>query len=154
MEFAQLGLPYPPVPERQAALVETIEIIRGVWGSEPFTYHGQFHSTEQERILPRPRQTPGPPLILAGAGERTAPRLVARYADACNFGPGHATGLAQLPDDVRHKNAVLDRYCREIGRDPRSVMRSHFTSWLTLAPTAVADCAKLDRYYPQGLNAG
>ncbi len=29
-EFAQLGLPFPSVPERQAALVEYVEIIRGV----------------------------------------------------------------------------------------------------------------------------
>lgn len=151
-EFAQLGLPFPSVPDRQAAMAETIEIIRGVWGAEPFTYHGAYHTTELERILPLPRQVPGPPLVLAGAGERTALRLVARYADACNFGPGHATGLARTAEDVRHKNAVLDRYCQEIGRDPRSILRTHFTSWLMLAPTAAAARAKRDRYYPHGLS--
>ena len=151
-EFAQLGLPFPRVPERQAALAETIEIILGVWGPQPFTYHGRFHHTEHERIVPPPRQSPGPPLILAGAGERTALRLVARYADACNFGPGHATGLARTPEAVRHKNDVLDRYCLESGRDPRSVLRTHFTTWLMLAPTEAAARAKLDHYYPEGVN--
>lgn len=151
-EFARLGLPFPTVPERQAALAETIEIIRGVWGSEPFTYRGQYHSTEDERILPPPLQRPSPPLILAGAGERTALRLVARYADACNFGPGHATGRARSADDVRHKNAVLDGYCLELGHDPRSVLRTHFTNWLMLAPTASAARAKRDHYYPEGIN--
>ncbi len=151
-EFAQLGLPFPPVAERQAALAEAIEIIQGVWGPEPFTYLGSYHATEQERIQPPPRQVPGPPLILAGSGERTALRLVARYADACNFGPGHATGLARTPEDVRHKNAVLDRYCVEVGRTPRSVLRTHFTSWLMLAPTMEAARAKLNHYYPDGIN--
>jgi alkanesulfonate monooxygenase SsuD/methylene tetrahydromethanopterin reductase-like flavin-dependent oxidoreductase (luciferase family) len=151
-EFAQLGLPFPAVPERQAALAESIEIIRGVWGPQPFTYHGQHHSTERERVVPPPVQEPGPPLILAGAGERTALRLVARYADACNFGPGHATGLVRTSDEVRRKNDVLDRYCREVGRDPRSVLRTHFTSWLMLAPTEAAARAKLDHYYPEGIN--
>ena len=102
--------------------------------------------------MPTPRQVPGPPLILAGAGERTALRLVARYADACNFGPGHATGLARTSQDVRRKNDVLDEYCRQVDRDPASVLRSHFTSWLMIAPTEAAARDKLDRYYPEGLN--
>jgi alkanesulfonate monooxygenase SsuD/methylene tetrahydromethanopterin reductase-like flavin-dependent oxidoreductase (luciferase family) len=151
-EFAQLGLPFPAVPQRQAALAESIEIIRGVWGPDPFTYRGNYHSTEGERVVPPPVQRPAPPLILAGGGERTALRLVARYADACNFGPGHATGLARTSDDVRRKNGVLDRYCQEVGRDPRSVLRTHFTSWLMLAPTDTAARAKLDHYYPEGIN--
>jgi alkanesulfonate monooxygenase SsuD/methylene tetrahydromethanopterin reductase-like flavin-dependent oxidoreductase (luciferase family) len=151
-EFAQLGLPFPSVPERQAALAESVEIIRGVWGPEPFSYRGHYHSTERERVVPSPVQQPAPPLILAGSGERTALRLVARYADACNFGPGHATGLVRTSDEVRRKNGVLDRYCREVGRDPRSVLRTHFTSWLMLAPTETAVRAKRDSYYPEGIN--
>ena len=151
-EFAQLGLPFPPVPERQAALAEAIEIIRGAWGTEPFSYQGRYHSTELQQIFPPPVQRPSLPLILAGAGERTALRLVARYADACNFGPGHATGLARSIDDVKHKNSVLDRYCTEVGRDPRTVLRTHFTSWLMLASTESAARAKLAHYYPQGIN--
>lgn len=151
-ELAQLGLPFPSVPERQAALAEAIEIIRGVWGTEPFSFSGKYHSTEAERMLPPPVQRPSPPIILAGGGERTALRLVAHYAHACNFGPGHATGLTRTTEDVRHKNAVLDRYLLEAGRDPRSVLRTHFTSWLMIAPTASAARAKLDRYYPEGIN--
>src|SRR5215216_4412671 len=68
-EFAQLGLDFPPVPQRQAALTESIEIIRGVWGSEPYSYRGQFHTTERERVVPPPVMQPSPPIILAGAGE-------------------------------------------------------------------------------------
>jgi alkanesulfonate monooxygenase SsuD/methylene tetrahydromethanopterin reductase-like flavin-dependent oxidoreductase (luciferase family) len=151
-EFAQLGLPFPPVPERQRALAESIEIILGVWGDQPFTYQGEFYSTENGWVQPPPIQKPAPPLILAGAGERTALRLVARYADACNFGAGHSTGLARTADEVRHKNALLDKYCCEIDRDPGSVLRTHFTSWLMIAPSEKAAQAKRDRYYPNGLN--
>ena len=151
-EFAQLGLPFPPVPERQAALAESIEIIRGVWGPDRFSYHGHYHRTEREQVVPPPVQLPSPPLILAGSGERTALRLVARYADACNFGPGHATGLVRTADEVRRKNEVLDRHCQAVGRDPGTVLRTHFTSWLMLAPTEVAARAKLDHYYPEGIN--
>ena len=151
-EFAQLGLPFPAISERQAALAESIEIIRGVWGSEPFSYRGNYHTTERERVVPPPVQQPAPPLILAGSGERTAFRLVARYADACNFGPGHATGLVRTPEEIRRKNSVLDRHCHEAGRDPRTVLRTHFITWLMLAPTDEAARAKLNHYYPAGIN--
>lgn len=151
-EFAQLGLPFPPVPARQAALEEAIQIIRGVMGPQPFTFHGVHHSTEAEQVIPPPIQEGGLPLLLAGAGEKRALRLVARYADASNFGAGHSTGLLRTPNEVERRNAVLDRYCEEEGRDPRSVLRSHFTSWLMIGPTAAAARAKLDRYYPEGLN--
>ena len=151
-EFAQLGLPFPPVRERQAAMEEVLAIVRGVWGREPFTFHGQYHQTVDERVVPPPAQHPGPPLILAGAGERVALRLVAEHADACNFGPGHATGMARTPDDVRRKLAVLRRHCREVGRPYEHVLRTHFTTWLMLAETEAAARAKLDRYYPEGVN--
>lgn len=151
-EFAQLGLPFLSVPDRQKSLAEAIQIIRGVWGPEPFTFRGTFHSTVNGWVQPPPRQQPAPPLLLAGAGERTALRLVAQFADACNFGAGHSTGLARTVDAVRHKNTLLDRYCLDAGRDPRGVLRTHFTSWLMLAPTAAEARAKRDRYYPDGLN--
>ena len=151
-EFAQLGLPYPAVPDRQEALEETVQIIRGVWGPQPFSFRGKHYFTEEEQVMPPPLQQPGPPLILAGSGEKTALRLVAKYADACNFGSGHATGLVRTPADVRRKNTILDQYCLEAGRNPRSVLRSHFTSWLMLAPTESEAAAKRDRYYPNGLS--
>jgi alkanesulfonate monooxygenase SsuD/methylene tetrahydromethanopterin reductase-like flavin-dependent oxidoreductase (luciferase family) len=151
-EFAQLGIPFPPIPERQKALAETVEIIDGVWGREPFTFHGQFHSVTDARIVPPPIQQPRPPLILAGGGEGGGLRLVARFADACNFGPGHATGLARSADEVRRKLDALRRHCVAEGRPFASILRTHFTSWLMVAPDETSANAKRDRYYPQGLS--
>lgn len=151
-EFAQLGLPFPSVPQRQAALGEAIEIVRGVTGDAPFSFRGDHYQIEGARIEPPPRQDGGVPLVLAGAGERTALRLVARYANACNFGPGHATGLTRTPEDVRRKNDVLDQYSHDLGRNPDTILRTHFISWVMLAPTEAAAEQKLRSYYPHGLN--
>jgi alkanesulfonate monooxygenase SsuD/methylene tetrahydromethanopterin reductase-like flavin-dependent oxidoreductase (luciferase family) len=147
-EFAQLGLPFPPVPERQAALEEAIAILHGVWGDEPFTYAGRFFWTEEERVAPPPVQQPAPPLIIAGAGERVTLRQVARLADACNFGAGRQVGGVRTFDDVRHKLAVLRRHCDEVGRPYEAILKTHFTSWLMLAEDEAAVAAKVARYYP------
>lgn len=151
-EFARLGLPFPPVPARQAALAKAVAIVRGVWGPAPFSFAGEHHATVDERVTPPPVQPGGPPLILAGAGERVALRLVAEHADACNFGPGHATGLARTPEEVRRKLEVLRGHCEAVGRPSDQVLRTHFTTWLMLAETETAARAKLDRYYPHGVN--
>jgi len=44
--FAQLGLPFPTTRERQQALEETIQVVRGVSGTTPFTYKGTYARAE------------------------------------------------------------------------------------------------------------
>ncbi|MEX1157884.1 MAG: LLM class flavin-dependent oxidoreductase, partial [Thermomicrobiales bacterium] len=150
-EFGELGMPYPPTPERQAALEEALDIIAGVWGDEPFSYSGRHYQVTNARITPAPSEAPRPPLMIAGAGERVTLRQVARYADACNFGPSPQIGGVRTADDVRRKYAVLERHCREAGRPYSNILRTHFTPWLMIAETEAKAQAKLARYYPNGL---
>ena len=81
--------------------------------------------------LPRIRRRlgllqPGPvgrlPILIGGNGERRTLRLVAQYADMWN-GYGDA-------ETIRTKNAVIDRWCAEVGRDPREIER---TVWVERA---------------------
>lgn len=150
-EFGELGMPYPSTPERQAALEEALEIIAGVWGDEPFSFDGQHYQVTNARITPPPAEQPHPPLMIAGAGERVTLRQVARFADACNFGPSAQIGGVRTPDDVRRKFAVLERHCQDVGRRYEDVLRTHFTPWLMIAETESAAQEKLAHYYPEGL---
>jgi alkanesulfonate monooxygenase SsuD/methylene tetrahydromethanopterin reductase-like flavin-dependent oxidoreductase (luciferase family) len=62
-----------------------------------------------EKTLRRAERTA--PILIGGMGEKRTLRLVAEYADACN--------LFDIPDGgatVRHKLAVLERHCAEVGR--------------------------------------
>jgi alkanesulfonate monooxygenase SsuD/methylene tetrahydromethanopterin reductase-like flavin-dependent oxidoreductase (luciferase family) len=83
-EFERLGLQLPPARVRQAAVSDTIAILNGVWGSEPFTYRGNFFSAARTRVTPLPVQQPRPPILVAGGGERGTLRQVAQLADACS----------------------------------------------------------------------
>ncbi len=148
-EFGELGMAYPPTPERHAALVEALEIIAGVWGDAPFSYSGRHYQVTNARITPAPVEQPHPPLMIAGAGERVTLRQVAMYADACNFGPSPQIGGVRTPDDVRHKYAVLKQHCEAIGRPYDDILRTHFTPWLMIAETEAEAQAKLARYYPE-----
>ena len=62
------------------------------------------------------------PILIGGNGERRTLRLVAQYADMWN-GYGDA-------ETIRAKNDVIDRWCAELGRDPREIER---TVWIERA---------------------
>jgi probable F420-dependent oxidoreductase len=56
------------------------------------------------------------PILIGGEGERITLRLVAEHARMWNgFGP---------PERFRRKNEVLDRWCEDLGRDPKEVERT------------------------------
>ena len=60
-------------------------------------------------------------------GEKKTLRLVAQYADACNFfaGAGHET--------VRSKLDILKRHCEEVGRDYNEIEKTTLNT-IHLAP--------------------
>lgn len=148
-EFAQLGIPFEPVPTRQRALEEAIRILDGMFGHKPFVLAGETWSTTGAAAGKAVRAR-RPPLLIAGAGDRTL-RQVALYADVSNFGSSTNTGnVSEVA--VPERLAFLDRACEEIGRDPADILRSHFTSWLMLAGSRDLALAKRERYYPDGLS--
>ena len=56
------------------------------------------------------------PIMIGGSGEKVTLKLTAQYADAHNtFGP---------VDHFRQKMEVLDRWCAELGRNPRDIERT------------------------------
>ncbi len=56
------------------------------------------------------------PLLIGGSGEKVTLKMVAEQADAWNaFGP---------PESYARKNAILDQWCAEVGRDPAEIERT------------------------------
>jgi alkanesulfonate monooxygenase SsuD/methylene tetrahydromethanopterin reductase-like flavin-dependent oxidoreductase (luciferase family) len=68
-----------------------------------------------QRESPPPLRNPIP-ILIGGEGERITLRLAAQHAHIWNgFGPA---------ERFRIKNEALDRWCRELGRDPGEIERS------------------------------
>jgi alkanesulfonate monooxygenase SsuD/methylene tetrahydromethanopterin reductase-like flavin-dependent oxidoreductase (luciferase family) len=125
-EFAQLGLAYPPVRERQAALRDCLQVLPRLLGGEEVTLSGAHVRIDSAAIRPGPSQEPRVPILVAGGGEKVTLRQVAQYADASNFGAGDVIGSAWTLDDVRRKYLVLRGYCEAVGRPYDSVLRTYF----------------------------
>jgi alkanesulfonate monooxygenase SsuD/methylene tetrahydromethanopterin reductase-like flavin-dependent oxidoreductase (luciferase family) len=54
-----------PLEENRARFDEALEIIRLAWTQERVIYRGQFHEIENVAVVPRPVQTPHPPIRVA-----------------------------------------------------------------------------------------
>ncbi|MCB2073132.1 MAG: LLM class F420-dependent oxidoreductase [Novosphingobium sp.] len=108
-EHKGLGVPFPPLAERFERLEEALQICLQMWSDDNGPFHGKHYQLAETLCSPAPVSSPRPRIMIGGGGEKKTLRLVAQYADACNF--------FGSPDDVAHKIDVLRRHCDAVGRD-------------------------------------
>jgi F420-dependent oxidoreductase-like protein len=127
-EHKGLGVPFPPISERFARLEEALRICLQMWSDDNGPFHGKHYQLEATLCSPPPVSSPRPRIMIGGGGEKKTLRLVAQYADACNFfGP---------PGDVAHKIEVLRRHCDTVKRDIREI---EVTAFAEVADNGTAD---------------
>ena len=108
-EHKGLGLPFPPMSERFERLEECLQICLQMWSADNGAFAGKHYQLAETLCAPAPVSLPRPRIMIGGGGERKTLRLVAQYADACNF--------FGTPETVAHKIEVLRGHCDAVGRD-------------------------------------
>jgi len=114
-EHTAYGIELPEVAERLDRLEEACQVIRGLLDNDHTDFNGKHYRLEQAPLSPKPVRG-AMPLMIGGGGERRTLRIVAAYADEWNVWGD--------PEIMTHKNAVLDRHCAQVGRDPAAIQRS------------------------------
>lgn len=110
-EHHAFGVPYPPTAERFERLEEAVQICLQMWQGDESPFAGRHYQLTGATNCPAAVRKPRPPLMIGGDGERKTLKLVARYADACNF------NVHGDSDVAAHKLDVLKRHCDDEGRD-------------------------------------
>ncbi len=172
-EHKAYAIPFPPLGERFDRLTEQLSVIRGLWTTPPgetFDFSGSHYSVSDSPALPKPVQSPHPPIIIGGAGAKRTPALAAAFASEFNipFAPlevaatlfeGVATALADAgrsPESLTFSAAFvvcagLDE--REIARRAAAIGREvdelRSNSPLVGTPAEIAD--KLGAYQQIGV---
>ena len=152
-EFAAMEVPFGTPKQRQDGLDEAIEIILGSWGSAPFSYDGKRFSTREFQVLPGPVQSPRPPVMIGGSGEKRTLKQVAKYGDACNIQEGIPARDGHFEIDerveaIKRKLAALDGHCDDLDRPRDEILRTHFTLSLILGETEADARRKYDAFDP------
>ena len=128
-EYRALGVDFE---ERNARFDQAIEVIRGVWTEEDFSYEGLGFLAHGQTANPKPNP---PPPIWIGGNSRLSRRRVARYGDGWSPfpAPPQLATTAKTPalETVQDLVAMLDElwsYVDDAGRDPSEIDVSFGTS--------------------------
>jgi alkanesulfonate monooxygenase SsuD/methylene tetrahydromethanopterin reductase-like flavin-dependent oxidoreductase (luciferase family) len=115
-EFDGYGYEFPSAADRIRVLRETVEIVTAMWSEPDVSYEGRHFTLRGAQCDPKPLQSPRPQVLIGGGGEQLTLRVVARLADASNFGG--------KPDEFTHKCDVLRGHCSEVGRDYDEIQKT------------------------------
>ncbi|MCU1699679.1 MAG: luciferase family protein [Mycobacterium sp.] len=106
-EHKAYAIPFPPLGERFDRLSEQLDIITGLWTTptgETFDYFGTHYSIVDSPALPKPVQTPLPPIVIGGSGAKRTPALTAKFASEFNM---PFASLDELKTQYRRVAAAL-----------------------------------------------
>lgn len=121
-EHRGFGFPFPDPGQRIDRMAEQIEVMRALWSGTRVHRAGPTWIIDGAILAPAPQ--PSVPVMIGGGGERRTLRLAAETADWwCN-------DVGDV-ETFRHKSAVLDGHCRDVGRDPTTIVRSQAT-WISI----------------------
>jgi len=107
-EFSGTGSPFPSTRERLRALEESVQIMRGMWSEERFSFEGRHFQVKDVICEPKPAKPPE--LLIGGGGERVLMGIAAKYADIWN-------NMAVFQAELGKKIEALRRRCDELKRD-------------------------------------
>ncbi len=114
----ELGSPQ----DRADRLDEALTVINSLLTQQVTSFDGRFYSLRDAVAEPKPVQSPRPPLVVGGSGERRTLPTVARFAEHWNFPGGSVAEFAV-------KRRALIAQCLEIGRDFTSITTSTHVSF-------------------------
>ena len=116
-EYAAFGFAYD---HRVSRFEEAFTIIRTLLREGAIDFDGDYYQVRDCELLPRGPRPEGPPLMVGSEGPRML-RITMPHVDAWNaWHAWYGNSLDGLP-------GVLDKVdsaCREVGRDPREVLRT------------------------------
>jgi len=90
-DYRWTGVPHDSAGTRISRMIEAIEVLRGLWGPEPFSYTGEHYTITEMNGMPKPVQAGGPPLIVGGGAKRVL-STAARMADIVGVNPNVGAG--------------------------------------------------------------
>jgi len=101
-EFVAIGEPWLEHDERYRRSKEFIEVLKGIWTQDHFTYKGDFYRFNDYTLSPKPVQKPHPE-IFQGGSSRAARDNAASVSDWYFTNGNTVEGIKAQIDDIQAK---------------------------------------------------
>ncbi|MFW9795111.1 MAG: LLM class flavin-dependent oxidoreductase [Candidatus Thorarchaeota archaeon] len=119
LEYNAYGYEFPDFYTRAEQLAEAIQIIRGAWTEDKFTFQGKHHRVQELVSFPKPVQKPHPKIwVGSNMGGPHMIELAARYGDGINVAWGFS------PEQTRDIFQQLSDFAEKHSRKPESIAKS------------------------------
>jgi len=128
-EHRAYGFEFPAQRVRMERFAEQLEIVHRQWTEDEFDFEGAHYRLEGCRALPRPLQTPHPPIIVGGRALPGTVGPAVRFADEYNT-------VYTTPAEAAERRGWIEAACRAAGRDPASLVYSLMTGVIVGADRA------------------
>src|SRR5262245_25815109 len=109
-EMREYGGQWVAHDQRYERTREFIEVMRGMWTEEEFSYEGKYYQVEKAHLEPKPVQKPWP-TIYAGGESEDAKQMISRYCESYLM-------HGDPPENVRPKVEDMRRRREDLGLDP------------------------------------
>jgi probable F420-dependent oxidoreductase len=83
-DYDRAGLSFDTPKVRFDRFVESLQVLRGVWGEGAFSFNGEHYTIDELVQEPKPVQKPFPKFLFPGGGPKML-RLAGQYADYVNL---------------------------------------------------------------------
>lgn len=146
LETDAYGIDLGSVDQRMTRFEEGTELIHLLLTQEHTDFEGRFFRVDNARNEPKTIQSPRPPIVIGGRGEKRTLRLVARFASMWDalFVEGEKDEWLRLRD-------LLWVHCQDVGRDPAEIScSSHLAVGPDPDPADVA--SRADAMFAAGLD--
>ena len=119
LEYRAYGYEFPDFPTRAEQLSEAIQIIRGAWTEDKFSFNGKHYKVENLVSFPKPIQKPHPKIwVGSNMGGPRMIELAARYGDGINI------AWRFLPKQTEDIFRQLYDFAEKHDRKPESIGKS------------------------------
>lgn len=112
------GIPYPSTSERFEYLEDNLQLAKALWDSDETAFDGRHFSAPAITNNPRPLSSPHPRIMIGGMGPKKTLRMVAQYANACNF--FEDAGM----ENMQKALSTLKAHCEKLGRDYETIEKT------------------------------
>lgn len=133
-DYVSTGIPLDRPGVRIDRLIETVTVLRGLWGASPFSFEGAHHRIHGLDGQPKPARPSGIP-VLIGGGSRRILTEAGRHADIVGIGldnragvQGEASWRSATADATREKLAWVRDGAADRPEPPAISMRVVFVA--------------------------
>lgn len=121
-EMREYGGTWVEHDKRYERTREFIEILRGLWTEEEFSYMGEHYNIEKSHLVPKPLQHPYPRLYAGGESE-AAKEMIAGLCDAYLMHGDPANVVSAKVDDMARRRQRLGKNPLQYGIAGYAIVR-------------------------------